>query len=179
MVDRYDRPAIVSNVDLLTAQRHHRLNGDGHALAQPRTGVGAAVIGYVRVFVDLVADTMADKIADDAVTVRLQRRLNGGAYVASAYLVMDSGNPGLQSLPGALHQADVPLLLRPAGDNADGGVGDHAIDRHPEIQADDITIFNEPVCFGDAVHHFVIHRDANDVREALVAQEAWLAAESF
>ena len=84
---------------------------------------------------------------------------------------MHGGDAGFQGRFGIFNQLDVALLLRLAGNDADGGIGNHAFVGHTEVQADDIAVVNNLIGLRDTMNHLIIDRNTDDIRKALVARK--------
>src|SRR5215475_6842954 len=64
-------PAVGELADARLAGIDHRLDGEGHARLQPQTGLRAAIVQHLRLFVEFAADAMAAELAHDTEAVPL------------------------------------------------------------------------------------------------------------
>ena len=70
-VTRFDRPAVLQCLYRVLVLAHHRLDCDAHTRHQTRTAPGVAEVRDLGVLMQLLADTVADKAADDREAVLL------------------------------------------------------------------------------------------------------------
>jgi hypothetical protein len=77
-------PTILENADFRAPGVDHGLDGEDHASLEARTLAGVAEVGDLGIFVHGAADSVADKLPDDAETFGLAELLDGGRDVAKA-----------------------------------------------------------------------------------------------
>ena len=94
-----DCPAVSQNFHAAGAHVDHGLDGEDHAGLELRAGAFAAVIRDLRLLVELAADAVADKFADDAVAVGDDLILDGGAQIAEAAALGGEGDGEVQGRP--------------------------------------------------------------------------------
>src|SRR5262249_440513 len=104
-----DGPAVRERVDFVGAEVDHRLDGQHHARAHARIRLaprpeGGTVVRYLWVLVQLLADAVADVVADDPVTERSDVGLDRRADVADAVARTHRGDPLLQRLAGLVQE---------------------------------------------------------------------------
>ena len=82
MIGGDDGPAVGEAADAGASRVDHRLDREDHARLQLETGAGAAVMKYLRLFVELLADAVAAEFTHDRESVPLGVLLDRGADVA-------------------------------------------------------------------------------------------------
>src|SRR5437868_1487742 len=102
MVTSNNGPAIGKTANFAAPRVDHRLNSKNHTGCQLSTSTGASVVKHLRLFMKLTADTMAAKLADNAVTVLFSKYLNAAANVAQISARFDPCYPVPHGLVGNL-----------------------------------------------------------------------------
>jgi hypothetical protein len=75
-------PTVLEDADFRAAGIDHRFDGEDHAGLETRAFTGVAEVGNLGIFVHGAADSVADKLADNAEAFGLAELLNGGGDVA-------------------------------------------------------------------------------------------------
>jgi tetratricopeptide (TPR) repeat protein len=152
----------------------HGLHREHHPGPQPGTPAGRAVVGHLRLLVHGRADGVADVLPHHGEPGALGHRLDGVADVRQA-VALDHLVDGLPQ--AALGDVDQPLRLggHLADRHGEGGVAVVALDDRPAVDRQDVALLQH-VGPGDAVHHHLVGRRADDGRIAVVAEEVGAGA---
>lgn len=123
------------------------------------------------------ADTVANVFADHAVTERLRVTLHSGGNVTDVPAVSGSVNSGPERLLSHAQETERLLRCLTASDS-DGRVADKAIHGSAKIDADDVTLLENPLVCWDSMHDLVVNRNANGCgigwcSRHLVVQKGW------
>src|SRR5580704_14608345 len=160
---------------------HHRLDGDDHALLQPRTASRIAVVREVGLVMHLGPDAVPHELPHYRIPVLLDPALHRVAYVAEPVARTHLVDGAVKRLPGDLQQ-----LRRFRGDlphrDSYRRIREVAVHFHPEIDRDDVAFAKFPLGRRDAVNDLAVHRSAERARISAVALErrfAWLAGDFF
>ena len=92
-------PSVSFLKDIFAAHVDHRLDGDGHAVLDERPSTAAAIVGNLRVLVQLLAYTVTDKLPDNSITSLLAIGLYGIANITDAvtrYSLLDAQIEGFR-----------------------------------------------------------------------------------
>lgn len=89
MVFGDDGPAVIELLDVAFTGIDHGLHREHHACLQLEAGAGPAVMQYLRIFVEALADTVAAEFANDAVALFLGIALDGIADIAECRARLD------------------------------------------------------------------------------------------
>ena len=81
-VERYYAPTVGEHGQLVTTQGNHRLNGDAKAVLDLLACALASVVRNLRIFVHLVPDAVADKLANNAVSITFAVLLHRITYIS-------------------------------------------------------------------------------------------------
>ncbi len=132
---------------------------------------------------EFVADAVPDQVADDAVGATelsiLEHSLHGGANVAGANTVMYGSDAGHQRRFGGAHQLFVVLRADFADDDGNSRVSDHTLVINAKIEAQNIARFEDFFGRRNTVDDFIVDGNTDDIREALITEERWFAAEGL
>src|SRR5262245_57204172 len=157
-VHRYRRPSILKNLDGSATHVDHRFNREDHPSLQSRTLPRPPIIRHLRLFMQLPANPMADKLCYDRITSRFHMPSNCMPNVGQAIThdrLLDSKIHGLFSHS---HQAS-NLFGRLPNRNCDRGISVESADDRSQIESDDIP-FLQYSLGRDPVDDLLIHRGA-------------------
>ena len=131
--------------------------------------VDPAMIGNLRLLMELGSDAMPHQFADHAEPGGLSERLDGVADIADMISHRGRGDAHRQALPGNGEQS-----LRRRRDLSDRrgsrSVGVKPLPLHPHIDTDDAPLHQQAPGAGDTVDDSLVNRYADDIGEAFVAQ---------
>src|SRR3989338_4566676 len=153
------RPAVGEMLGGRLADVDHRFDGEGHAGLEPYSGLRAAVMQHLRLFMELPANAVSAKVAHYAVAQRLDKALDGMANVAQIGARPDRADAAPQRQPGGLAQASGQNRRR-TGVEHPAAVAVIAILDHGDIDVHDIAIL-ERLVIGHTVADLMIDRGAN------------------
>lgn len=163
-------PLVCVAGDVPVAGGDHRLNGDGHALAQAKAAIRRAVIEHRRIFVHFAPNAVTGQVADDAIAVAFSHLLHRVTHVTQP-LARDS-------LPCARKEAllrDVNQALRFrrnfANAHREGTVGLPAVQHQTAVDGQDLPFPQNLLFGGNAMHHRIVNRRADGCRIPLVMQK--------
>src|SRR3989338_4892815 len=94
------RPAVAEVLGGRLAGVDHRLDGEGHAGFQFYSGFRAAVMQYLRLFMETLADAVSAELAHHAVAERFDEALDGMADITQIYARLDHADAAPERLPG-------------------------------------------------------------------------------
>src|SRR5829696_6605899 len=97
-------PLVAEGLRDRTADGDHRLDGEGHALEQPRAPLGTAVVRYLRLLMKSRADAVADQLAHDAVPRPFGNLLDRMPDVAHVVPYPGLRDPGRETFLGHREQ---------------------------------------------------------------------------
>src|SRR5439155_5570028 len=167
-------PPVAQGARLVRADVDHRLDRQHQTRAQARVRLptapqGGPVVGEQRVLVRPLADAVADVITDDAVAVRSDHRLDGGADVGDPVADDHRADSRLQAL--ARHFQELVRLCRHLPDR-DGArrVAVPAPYHGAMVELHQIAVQKLPLA-RDAVDHLVVDGDADVLGEAVQVLE--------
>ena len=113
---------------------------------------------------EVTADAMAAEFKIDRIAVFAGHIADCRGNITQTVARLRSGNTGRERLFGALDQAQILRILMLADHDADGGIGNPAIDVDRQIEADQIAVL-QVVIERNAVQYGIVHGNANIVRE--------------
>ena len=169
-VTRFDRPAVLQCLYRVLVLAHHRLDCDAHTRHQTRTAPGVAEVRDFGVLMQLLADTVADKAADDREAVLLDIGLYCVADIPYPVAAARHLDAAMQTL---LRNIQQPLgfeveLAAPVGA---GIVAIEAVDLAAGVDRNDVAGADLLLSGGDTMNDRVIHADARRGRKAVQVQE--------
>src|SRR4051794_2758699 len=157
-VDGDDGPAVGLDLDLVRAEREHRLDGQ----ADPRRGLDPAAaapeVRDVRRLVHLGPDPVADEVLDDAVAVGLGGILDRRRDVADPVARHGRAYTGHHREPGRLDELR-DLWRRRTDDERPCRIRMPALVDRADVDRHDLALANGPVA-RDPVDHLVVDADA-------------------
>src|SRR5229473_1354217 len=168
------RHPLIPHPHFWTAGVHHRLDGDDHALLQPRAASLVTVVRQVGLVVHLRSDPVPHELTHHRKTVLLHPTLHRVADipepVARAHLV----NRAVERFPGHIQHLPQRRLNLPHRDR-DRRIRVVAVHFHPEINRDDIAFAQLPLRRRDPVNDLAVHRRAQHAGIAAISLERRLA----
>src|SRR5438105_5862700 len=157
-------PAVAQGPHLVGAGVDHRLDCQDHPWAEAGIGLAArperwAVVRDLRVLVGPLSDAVSDVIPDDAVAMRLDHPLDGGADVRDAIARDHCPDGSFQALPCGVDE--LPSLRRDLPDrDGPGRVAIPAAHHRAVVELDEVAL-DQLALPGDSVDDLVVHRDAD------------------
>ena len=150
-------PTVVEVVDREAAQVDHRLNGEGHALAQGRSAPRTPVVGHAGLGVEQPADAVAGVFPHHRAALGRGESLDGRADVTDVGAGSDLLDADLQALAGHL---DHVAGQRTGGPHVEGhrGVAVKAVAPRVDgrdIDVDDVAVLQYPLLRDAVADHFV------------------------
>ena len=168
-----DGPTVGELADLGATEVDHGFDGDGHAGLELGFDF-ATIVGDVGFLVQRTSDAVADKFADDAVTVGDDEVFDGFGDVMDA--VTGAG------LVDANRERFLGFLEKPgrgrrdfADGNCRGSVADPAVQDNADIEFDDVGVLNASGA-ADAMDNFVVNGNADVAGESAVVEEGAASA---
>src|SRR5271156_2929932 len=157
------RPAVTQYLHTRLARIHHGLDRQDH----PRPPL--PIIRNLRIFMHPGPNTVADKVPDYTEPVRLYHFLYRCANIPQRC-------PGAYypdgSLERCLGHVQQPLGLRRycrSHRNRDRGITVVAVEHHPTVDRNDIPVVEHALFGGNAVHHLLVHRSAQNTGVTAIA----------
>ncbi len=151
----------------------HGLDGEHHAGLEARAGALAAIIGDLRLLVQLAPDAVADEFPHDAVAIGDDLVLDGGAQIAEAAPLGGEGDGD-----GAGHSSVTWSRRWTAGSMTPTGMVVAVSPTQPLTMTPMSSFTMSPYWMrrraADAVHDLVIDGDADIAGEAAVIEEGAL-----
>ncbi|CAB4580444.1 unannotated protein [freshwater metagenome] len=159
---------------LARAHGDHWLNREDHARFHDRGHAGFVIVRDLKIGVELLSDSVANKCAHNFVAVGDGMRFNCSADVRERTAGRNSGDAAIKALA-----SDFDETLRRVIDIADaiGGIGVavHAVEPDGDVEIHDVSIAQRPV-IGDAVTNNFVYRCAERFRIAPVIERARVTA---
>src|SRR5262249_34341451 len=152
------------------AHRDHGLDRQHHARFEDGAAAGLAEVRDLRLFVELLADAMADERPDDGEAVALAVGLHRVRDVAQAVAGATLHDRLVQALASHVEQFLDPWRHR-SDRKRDRAVGIIAVDDAPKIEADDVADAQLALRGRDPVNDLLVDRGTDRGREAPVALE--------
>jgi hypothetical protein len=165
-----DGPAVAHFADLALAGVDHRLDGEDHAGHQFLQGAGAAVVQYLRLLVEHLADAVAAELAHYAVAGFFGVLLDRVADVAQVCARLDLLDAQPHALVGDVGQA-LGHDRRFADEEHAAVVAVVAVLDDGDVEVDHVAVLEHLVA-RDAVADDVVDRGADGLRVGRVAGRA-------
>ena len=112
---------------------------------------------------------MAAELGVDVIAGAAQHGADGVGEVADAGLRTGDRDRGVEGALGRLDEGQARRRLRVAHDEADGRVGDNAVQGHGEVEGEQVAV-GEGVVVRQTVEHGVVDRGADVVAERPTAE---------
>src|SRR5216683_5223605 len=171
------RHPLAPHANFRLAGIHHRLDGDDHALLQPRAASLVTVVRQVRLVVHLRSDSVPDELAHHRETVLLDPALHRVADIAEPVTRAHLVDRAIQRFPGHIQQLPQFRPNLPHRDS-DRRIRVVAVHFHPEINRDDVAFAQLPLRRRDPVNDLAVHRRAQHAGIAAISLERRLARSS-
>ena len=153
-------PSVGLQKDVAFPHGNHRLDGYTHGSLEHHTISASPIVGYLRIFMHLAANTMTCELTDNAITLFLTETLYGVADVAQMIAGNGSRNALIKSLPGCAEQT-VNLCRNLSYAEGVGRVTIETVELCATVNRNDITILQDCIFVRDSMHHTVIDRCAD------------------
>ena len=152
-------PAVGERLHAVGAEIDHGFDGEGHAGFDLLPGAAAAEVRNLRLLMHRAADAVADQVADDAETARLDQGLDGMGDVADAIADLRLADADVEGFLGGLKQAG-DFRSDGTDGHRDGVVADVPVGFDGDIERDDVAIAEDALEGADAVDHLLVDREA-------------------
>ncbi len=165
-IDRHHRPPVTQRLDLPRPQVEHRLDGQDQARLQPQALSRPPVVRHLRVFVRPRADTVPGQRLRHTTARRDADPLDRRADVPDVQARARGIDTAPQRILGHFQQTPHPGLDL---SNREGHrpVPIVPLVTDPHVDADDVTLTEDPLPRRDAVHDLVIDARAQRRRKAV------------
>src|SRR5688500_15789414 len=158
-----DRPAVRRDLDLVAAEREHRLDGEADAGGQLHALRARPVVGDLRFLVHLGADAVADELANDAVTMGPGDVLDRGRDLAEMGARHGRRDPSHHRQAGRVDERP-DRRFRLAYDEGPRAVAVPALANRTRVDRHDLAVPDRALA-RDAVDDLAVDRDAEAGRE--------------
>ena len=157
------RPAVRVGDQLVGGLEEPRLERDDQAGSQRVAPPGLAVVGHMWIAVHDATDAVPAEVGVDLVAVRAGDLRDRVRDVTDPLADHGRRDRGIQRPLGGVDDREI-LVARRADDERDRRIGDPAVDRHREIERDEVAVLDR-VVEGEAVQHGIVDRGADDLAE--------------
>src|SRR5579884_610948 len=161
---RADRPAVGHDSGLVAASVYHWFHSEDHAGLEPQASMRATEVRHLRVFVQRMTNAMSDKLAYRGEAVGFGIVLNGRADVTKSLPGACLFNTQFHAALRHVHQM-LRFGVKVADREGDAGVTNPAFVEDADVDADDISLFEQLLGTGNAVTDDIIDRDTDRRRE--------------
>lgn len=173
-------PVILQHLDAVSTQINHRLNGQNHAALESGQGITRAVVGNLRLLMQVAADSVSHIVPDDSESEGFDKVFNGTTDLHEGVALLGLSNAAEERLLCHGQQA-AGFHAHVAHGDSHGIVSVPAVHNGTAVQTHDVAVLNHTRT-ADAVDNLLVYGDTELSGVAAVTQKgvtAFFFAEEF
>ena len=152
-----DGPTILCvHVDSPVAHGNHRLYGYAHPGFQHHAVSTSSVVGHLRILMHLATDAVSCQFTDDSVALCFAVILYGTSYISNVLAGHSILNSDVKTFLCRLEQLFY-LIANGSYTERVGRVSVETVEQRSAVDSDDITLFQNGLLVGYAMHHHIVH----------------------
>ena len=173
------RPLIIEHTRSGLAGVHHRLDGQHHAIAQPRSVAASSKVRNLRLFVQLGSNAVSHKLTHYAETIGLNKFLHRCADIADG--IPNSGclNAAIERLLRNFEQLAQLRSEQSIDRNGHRRVTVIAIEDNAAIDGNNVSGLQRPLFRRNSVYDLFVDRSTKHARVIVITLESRLCAQFF
>src|SRR5437588_11739188 len=173
------RPLIIEHTRSGLAGVHHRLDGQHHAIAQPRSVATSSKVRNLRFLVQLGSNAMSHKLTHYAETIGLNKFLYRGPNVPDGIADSLRLNAAIECLLRYFEQLAQLRPRRSIDRNCDRRVTVIAIEDNAAIDGNNVSGLQRPLFRRNSVYDLFLDRSPKQARVIVITLESRLCAQFF